>query len=626
MLRRRSFVASVVTATGLAAGVALLAQTPQQKPPTFRAGVDVSRITVRVLNDKRQPIRGLTEKDFTVIINGVPQPIVTVVAEDEEVPMTPSAPWMRDIAPDVATNSLKDPRLIVIIMDDARADTGKAWHIVQAKLIGKTILDQLGPSDLATVLFTADNRAPQDFTNDRARLLAAMNRFHPTALPRNLKVLYPLNTLRAAIAFLRERPDRRSAIFWVGGGNPKADEYLLPLAIKPEPGGLGLALDPQPLLTNLPAVYPVSTSGFNGGPAAHTSERSIAGATGGRWIASTNMPALEIPDVFRELSLRYTIGYQATEPNPDGRFRRVEVRVHRPDVIVLPRTPSYFAPKAKDLHRVATAERTAPETTLALSGIIPLADEPLRLVVAPFAPAATAANGDAAAAVAVALGVDVPFELGRLGDTLELETRIFDGEGRKEIDVQRHAQVLRPRPGQDQAQYDLLSTLALKPGRYNIRVSMHSTARDRSGSVYTDVVVPDFAKAAWSLSGAVVAMAPALAAVPPGEFRTLLPLVPTTVREFATNDRVTVFLRAYAGGNRPTAPIALRAEIRNTQNAVVFTQSDSVTPVGSTAPRSADYRLALPLARLGPDDYVLSIVAKPPTASEIRRDVRFSVR
>jgi hypothetical protein len=341
------------------------------------------------------------------------------------------------------------------------------------------------------------------------------------------------------------------------------------------------------------------------------------------------MPALEIPDVFRELSLRYTIGYQATEPNPDGRFRRVEVRVNRPDVIVLPRSPSYFAPKPGDLAGAIATERATPKTTLALSGLIPLADEPLRLVVAPFAPAATATtagSGGTVAAVAVALGVDVPFELGRLGDTLELETRIFDGEGRKEIDVQRHAQVLRPRPGQDQAQYDLLSTLTLKPGRYNIRVSMHSTARDRSGSVYTDVVVPDFAKAAWSLSGAVVAMAPALAAVPPGEFRTLLPLVPTTVREFATNDRVTVFLRAYAGGNRPTAPIALRAEIRNTQNAVVFTQSDSVTPVGSTAPRSADYRLALPLARLGPDDYVLSIVAKPPTASEIRRDVRFSVR
>ena len=52
----------------------LLAQ-GQSDPPQFRAGVELIQLDVTVLDNKRQPVRGLTAADFTVMDNGVATPI-----------------------------------------------------------------------------------------------------------------------------------------------------------------------------------------------------------------------------------------------------------------------------------------------------------------------------------------------------------------------------------------------------------------------------------------------------------------------------------------------------------------------------------------------------------------------
>ena len=114
MVRRLALVAVLSAAAAVAAQTGT--QTPPQKPPPFRIGIDVSRVSVRVLDQNRQPVRGLTDKDFTVLINGVSQPIVAVVAENDAGPVTPTAKWMRDVGPDVATNTLEHPRLIVLVL------------------------------------------------------------------------------------------------------------------------------------------------------------------------------------------------------------------------------------------------------------------------------------------------------------------------------------------------------------------------------------------------------------------------------------------------------------------------------------------------------------------------------
>jgi VWFA-related protein len=616
------------------------AQTPpQQGPPTFRGRVDIARTTVRVLDANRQPIRGLTDKDFTVFVNGVSQPIVAVVADDEPGPVVPSAPWMRDVSPDVASNDLVDPRLIVIIMDDAtpglRAgpaiartipslenSKSGAYQQQQMRRVTQAIVDELGPRDLASIVYSADNRGPQDFTQDRSKLVAAVNRYHPTELDPVLVGEYKRNVIQMSLEFLRQAPEHRSVIFWVSDAFLGPDPDILPLSVPPAPGTTKANVSIPTGSTSVP-VYTISTRGFTGGVVPQDGTDTLPGMTGGASIGQTNTPAAEVPGLFQELSVAYTIGFQ-TPAQSDGRFRRVQVRVNRPGALILPAELGYFPPNAKDLAKAASATKVGTPTTLALSGIVPVSDEPLRLAVAPFA------GGDARnpslARVAVALGLDLPFAGGGVGDTVDLEMRLFDAEGRKQIDERHVTQTVRGRSGRDRGEVEMLSTLSLKPGRYNIRAAMHSQLGEGVGSVYADFVVPDFEHAPISLSGIVVSTVPDKPAMPAGEFTAWLPGNPTTTREFGQRDRVSVFVRAYAKADTAPESIAIGAEIRDAHDQVVFTKTDALPFAGGASPKGADYRLRLPLDTLASGEYLLTITAKGTAEVEARRDVRFSIR
>ena len=52
----------------------VVAQDPTDKP-RFRAGVELIQLDVAVLDDKRQPVRGLTAADFIALDNGVAKPV-----------------------------------------------------------------------------------------------------------------------------------------------------------------------------------------------------------------------------------------------------------------------------------------------------------------------------------------------------------------------------------------------------------------------------------------------------------------------------------------------------------------------------------------------------------------------
>src|SRR5258705_10125346 len=76
----------------------------QNPPPSFRANVDLIQLDVSVLDKAHQPVRGLTAADFTVLVDGVPRAVMAFKAVELPKPVPPSAPWIRDITPDVATN------------------------------------------------------------------------------------------------------------------------------------------------------------------------------------------------------------------------------------------------------------------------------------------------------------------------------------------------------------------------------------------------------------------------------------------------------------------------------------------------------------------------------------------
>jgi VWFA-related protein len=158
----------------LLALLAILLQTPA---PQFKSGVDVVRFDVVVLDKARQPIGGLTAADFRITENSQPLRIagfevVTIPAS----PPTASTPAPSSFDPhvDTATNRRNEPgRLVVIVMDRT---IGYEQSVVTARRIANAAIDELGPNDLAAVVFTSgiSGNQPQGFTADRDRLRAAV--------------------------------------------------------------------------------------------------------------------------------------------------------------------------------------------------------------------------------------------------------------------------------------------------------------------------------------------------------------------------------------------------------------------------------------------------------------------
>ena len=116
----------IVCAAVLAAGAAVAArqtppaQDPRQTPPVFRAGTDVVRLDVSVLDKNRRPVRGLKAADFALLEDGKPQKILLL--SEVTVPEGYATPpvWAKAALPDVASNDVGDKRLFAIVFDGVK--------------------------------------------------------------------------------------------------------------------------------------------------------------------------------------------------------------------------------------------------------------------------------------------------------------------------------------------------------------------------------------------------------------------------------------------------------------------------------------------------------------------------
>ena len=188
-----------------------------------------------------------------------------------------------------------------------------------------------------------------------------------------------------------------------------------------------------------------------------------------------------------------------------------------------------------------------------------------------------------------------------------------------------HQLELRPGPANGSIHYDLLSRLDLPPGRSEIRVAVSSPTTGRTGSAYLSVTIPDLTKEALTLSGVVLESREAVVHSAVKDGATLVPLAPTTVRDFARTDQPTAFVRVFQGGKKSLVPVRVTARIVNEEDRPVFEEHTTAAAESFGADRSADYRLTLPLAGLDPGEYLVSIAAVAGQSS-VRRDVRITVK
>ena len=136
--------------------VSLAWSTHAQTPATslFKGGTDLVQVDVSVLDGKRQPVRGLTAADFTLLEDGQPREIqaFTEIYLPDRV-RTEAAPWVREVPSDVASNqtTAQEGRLVIIVLERT---IPVGAPTITAKRTAAAIVEQLGPGDLAAIVST----------------------------------------------------------------------------------------------------------------------------------------------------------------------------------------------------------------------------------------------------------------------------------------------------------------------------------------------------------------------------------------------------------------------------------------------------------------------------------------
>jgi VWFA-related protein len=612
--------------------------------PTFKSKVEIVQLDVSVLDKHRQPVRGLTQNDFTILEDGKPQPIVGFDTFDVDSAEAPATGWMRDVAPDVATNQRKETRLFVIVMDDAMIPQDP-FSIQSSKKIATSIIEKLGPDDLTAVVFTGDNRKTQDFTSDKAKLRAALDTFNPGLAgyrfgfdSQGVDVdthfyISTIRTLSSVADYLIAVPNRRKALFWVSSGVPFDTDDM---KVRPAPyvkynstePAMAQAIDMRDLadrtqeifrraqLANV-TIYPIDPSGLGGfravlegritlkdlpeperttflmrkTTAAQDFLAQAAASTGGRTVMNTNEFDTGIREVFDENESYYLIGFEPTNGASDGTLRRIQVKVNRPDVDVRTRS-SYYAPEAPKADKKPDKKALTPEAAAlqkAMGSILPMAGMPMRASVAPFA-----VPGQRLATVAIVLGITQPIPAsaagGRITETTDILTSAFTPEGDAR-GAQRHTAKVTIRAGANgDASYEALSRIDLPPGRYQLRLAAHNGTSGRDGSVFADVTVPDYSNIPFSASPIVLGATPGRVSAPRDLLTPLLPFVPTAEREFARADKVTSFLRLSQSGQKPIEAVSVTIRVRDAANELKVNEQQTVSVtrfVGTERPTEA---------------------------------------
>ena len=650
---------------------------PQQ--PVFRADVDIIEMDVSVLDRNRRPVRGLTAADFTVLEDGRPQRVVAVshvdLADQDRVRSARMRYVTRDVAANDLSDQLGDGRLIAIVFDDVNLPADDPEIVRSARETARYIVDRLGPSDMAAVIYAHNAGRTQDFTDDRAKLLQAIDRFQPAALdwigptPQGTGAVAgdmqqwsptlvrsscmrgepAVPTLDTVASRLATAPGRRKALMFISVG------VALSLSATDACGAAladvmkGVFRKAQQANVNIYGIDPAGAGGYQDYLRLRAAQRGqesmipgrrrvprniralqdfmrvMADQTGGLAVINTDAVDPAIDQILDEDLVYYLVGYESTRGAPDGRFRKVEISVNRPWVSVRSRS-GYWAPAEGDVVERRPGTDGPSSMDSAMSGLNQAQGLPLRVSAIPVARVAPAGAAVARGVeVAAVLSVGFPPLRAAVDDTLTITRNVYDAAGRAGPPTRIVERVRLEPGGGDEARHDLLQRLTLEPGQYQIRYHVQSTLLDARGTVFVDVDVPDLSRATLALSGLMVAASGASGTSHTGDLAALAPVVPTSNRDFSASQVLTGFLRVYQAGSE-RVPVAITAELFDASDVRHYENAQTIEATGFEPDGGAPLRFDVPLSRLKPGPHLLSVTARLPGGRTARRDVVFRVR
>jgi VWFA-related protein len=142
----------------------------QAQQPRFNERVDVARIIIdaRVLDDRGDPVHGLTADDFIATIDGKTVRVETATWVGERAGGVNAAP--AQATPADTPTSLRPGRLIVFLFQKD-LEPSRIVGLMRMLLSSRNLLDTLTPDDRVAILsFDSHLKIWTDFTNDRDTL------------------------------------------------------------------------------------------------------------------------------------------------------------------------------------------------------------------------------------------------------------------------------------------------------------------------------------------------------------------------------------------------------------------------------------------------------------------------
>jgi hypothetical protein len=366
----------------------------------------------------------------------------------------------------------------------------------------------------------------------------------------------------------------------------------------------------------------------------------LAEATGGFAAVDRNDLSGAFARIVRENSTYYVLGYYPSNERRDGRFRRLEVRVTRPGLLVRARrgyaAPRGRAPEPRPAVVAADGGQLGPASPSALNSPIPIGGIPLTL----FAAAYKGAAPNASVALALEMRTDnftFAERNGTFNNRVEVAFSSVDAGGTVRGGT-RHVLTLELKPETfaiaRQRGLRVVSEMALPPGRYQLRAAAAEEGGNRSGSVLYDLEVPDFYRPGLSMSGVSLTSASGSATPtvrPKDPLPNVLPGPPTTTREFTRGDVLALFAEFYE--NMPAAPshvVDVATTVRAADSRIVFEQREERSSTDlQGASGGYGYGLQIPLSDMTPGTYVIRVEGRSRANNAnaaISRDVLIRIR
>ena len=290
----------------LAAFIVLAGIGTGAQQPTFRAGIDLVNFGVTVTDRRGTFITDLTAEDFEILEDGRPQSVSYFARGDETV---------------------SAPELHVGLLFDTSGSMGEDIKLARSAAV--RFLNTLSDAkDMTLVDFDTEVRVARYGQREFPRIVERIRNRKPDGWT----ALY--DALGVYLDGAAEDEGRTILVLYTDGGDTRS------------------TISFGDVMTLIRASdVTIYTVGFldNQPSSVKTVQRArlaqIAEATGGQAFFPSAMKDIEAAydKVVAQIRAQYSLGYSSTNTKADGQWRKVEIRIKRPDVRVQSRK-GYFAP------------------------------------------------------------------------------------------------------------------------------------------------------------------------------------------------------------------------------------------------------------------------------------------